>query len=124
MLIFGKEIFLDRVLKLLHHERRMRKSCLWLPAALGWLFLAKRLESREFPQGEHPLLCKRKLNYVIMRPSCFGHEMNVHLSFAEELFLNMYFKALSKTLPCNLYRYNVFNTALRVAYKFCLRRVI
>lgn len=54
------------------------ESCLWLPTVLGWLFLAKRLESREFPQGEHPLLCKRKLNYVITGPSCSAHELSFH----------------------------------------------
>lgn len=41
----------------------------------GVAVLGKTLESKEFPQGEHPLLCKRKLNYVIMGPSCFVHEI-------------------------------------------------
>lgn len=65
----------------------------------GVAVLGKRLQSREFPQGEHPLLCKRKLNYVIMGHSCFIHEMNVHLSFAEEVHGLHDFIGLSSAVP-------------------------
>lgn len=44
-------------------------------SSAGVAVLGKRLEGREFPQGEHPPLPDRKLNYVIMGPSGFVHEV-------------------------------------------------
>lgn len=46
----------------------------------GVAVLGKGLGGREFPEGKHPLLCKRKLSYVIMGPGCPVHEMNGWLS--------------------------------------------
>lgn len=60
MLIFGEEIFLDRVWKLLHHWGGWGKLPV-VTSSPGVAVLGTRLEGREFPQVEHPLLCKRKL---------------------------------------------------------------
>ncbi len=97
MLIFGKEIFLDHVLKLLHHWGGWGKLPV-VTSSPGVAVLGKRLESKEFPPGEHPLLCERKLNYVIMGPSYFVHDLNIHLCFAEVQSLS-YFISLFTAVP-------------------------
>ncbi len=76
----------------------------------GVAVLGKWLESREFPQGEHPLLCKRKLNYVIMGPSCFAHEMNIHLSFTEEV---QYLSSAVPELTKGLYEKRVQQSSIK-----------
>lgn len=50
----------------------------------GVAVLGKRLEVENFHQGSTLLLCKRKLNYVIISPGYFVHDLNVHLYFAEK----------------------------------------
>lgn len=74
------EIFLDRVWKLLHHEGRWGK----LPAVSrspGVAVLGTGLESREFPQAEHPLLFNR--TQMLCHP---GTAFNVcNLSAAKEV---------------------------------------
>lgn len=76
MLIFGHEIFLDHILKLLHH-RGGREKLPVVTNGAGVAVLGKRFESREFPHGKPPVLCK---SYVIIGHRCSVHEMNVHLS--------------------------------------------
>lgn len=60
MLIFGEEIFLDLIWKLLHHEGGWGKLPV-VTSSPGVAVLGTKLESREFPQAEPPLLCKRRL---------------------------------------------------------------
>lgn len=88
MLIFGEEIFLDHISKWLHSSiitMEDETSCLWSPVALGWLFLAKRLERWEFPRVQHPPLCKIKCNYLIVADSCIVKGINVQASIAESV---------------------------------------
>lgn len=74
MLIFGQEIFLDHITSSL---RRMRKAACGYQQRWGGCSWQKGLKV-EFPPGEHPLLCKRKLNYVIMGLGCWAHELSIH----------------------------------------------
>lgn len=68
--------------KITSSPRRMKKAAWsyqqhW--SGCSW----QKAPNREFPQGEHLLLCERKLYYVIVRSSCSAHDINIHLSWRD-----------------------------------------
>lgn len=87
MLIFGKERFSLTIFWNYFITKEDEESCLWLPAALGWLFLAKGSRVESFHKGS--TLCCAKENWIMSSWDPV-HERPIYASIASKYFISRF----------------------------------